>query len=57
LLVEAKLTDDAVAKSLRYYADALDVPAVQAVCELRLERREEAVELRKADEFLKELCL
>jgi uncharacterized protein len=57
LLIEAKLTDDAVAKNLRYFADALGVPAVQAVCELRLERREGAVELRKADAFLKELYL
>ncbi|HOW50507.1 MAG TPA: ATP-binding protein [bacterium] len=57
LIVEAKLSDDVIAKNLRYFADALGVPAVQAVKELRLERREGPVELRRADAFLKELYL
>jgi len=57
LLIEAKLTDESVSKNLRYFADALGIPAVQVVKELRQERREGTVELRRADQFLKELYL
>jgi len=49
--------DQIEAEILCYFADALGVPAVQAVKELRLERREGSVELRRADAFLKELYL
>ncbi len=57
LLIEAKLSDKEVSKSLRYFSEKYDLKGVQLVKNLRQERKELQIELRRAVSFLSELEL
>lgn len=55
IMIEAKLQDKNLGKSLIYFHNTYHLPAVQVVKELRLEKKEGEILIRKADHFLKEL--
>ncbi|MDR1785862.1 MAG: ATP-binding protein [Spirochaetaceae bacterium] len=54
-LAEAKLSDSAVGKHLRYFSAKYNIPGVQVVKNLRREYRDGAVEVRLAERFLRDL--
>ena len=57
-LVEVKVSDKQLSKTLRYFGENLQVPGVQVVKNLPLGRREgELFEVREARDFLKRLAL
>ena len=55
VMVEAKLSDTAVSPALHYFHKKYDLPAIQIVKNLRQERMEGAIQLRRAADFLKTL--
>jgi predicted AAA+ superfamily ATPase len=54
-MVEAKLSDISVSPALHYFHKKYDLPAIQIVKNLRQERMEGAIQLRRAADFLKTL--
>jgi len=56
-LIEAKLTDHALSKNLKYFADKYKVKGIQIVKELRREKTIGGIEIVLAENFLKELFL
>lgn len=56
-IIEIKLTDDEISKSLKYFHNVYTLPAVQVVKDLRQEYQENGIEVMKADNFLKNLRL
>ncbi len=56
-LLEAKVAEEQPSASLKKFSLLLDLPAAQILYELRQERREGRVELRRAMDFLRELLL
>jgi hypothetical protein len=56
-LIEAKYSDKTLVSSLHYFHQKYDLPAVQVVKDLRQERKEGDILIRKADAFLEELLL
>ncbi|MEI8320396.1 MAG: DUF4143 domain-containing protein [Alphaproteobacteria bacterium] len=56
-IIEAKVSDDTVSKSLRYFHEKYEYPAVQLVQSLRHERQEQGIEILKAEKFLSQLFL
>lgn len=57
LIVEVKLSDKEISKNLRYFSEKYDLKGVQLVKNLRQERKEGNIELRRALDFLSELWL
>ncbi|MBU0482710.1 MAG: ATP-binding protein [Proteobacteria bacterium] len=57
ILIEAKLTDNAISSSLRYFHQKYGFPATQLVKDLRNDRLDDSIEVRKALPFLKQLKL
>ena len=56
-MVEVKLSDPAVSPNLRYFHEKYGVPAVQLVKNLRQERMDKGVEVRRALDYLQQLVL
>ncbi|WGZ95152.1 MAG: ATP-binding protein [Candidatus Thiothrix putei] len=56
-MVEVKLSDPAVSPNLRYFYEKYGVPAVQLVKNLRQERMDKGIEVRRALDYLKQLAL
>jgi predicted AAA+ superfamily ATPase len=56
VLVEAKLSDSDISKSLRMFSDKYSLPGVQVVLNARHERKEADIEVRRAKAFFEELC-
>lgn len=56
-MLEVKLSDPAVSPNLRYFHDKYGVPAIQLVKNLRQERLDKGIEVRKASGYLKQLKL
>lgn len=56
-MVEVKLSDPAVSPNLRYFYEKYSVPAVQLVKNLRHERMDKGIEVRRALDYLKQLNL
>ncbi|MFC1596170.1 hypothetical protein ACFL4D_02675 [Candidatus Margulisiibacteriota bacterium] len=54
-LLEVKLTDKKISPTLRYYTERLNVPGIQLVKDLRLERQEKQITIRNAENYLKAL--
>ncbi len=56
-MIEVKVRDRHLDPDLLSFSSAYGFPGIQIVQHLRLERREDAVALRRAEEWLSELCL
>ncbi len=54
-MVEVKNRDKSVSKNLHYFKDRYDIKAIQVVKELRLEKIDNGVTVRRGIDFLKEL--
>jgi predicted AAA+ superfamily ATPase len=54
-LGEAKLSDPEISDNLYYFCEKYRVPGIQIVKNLRQERKKNAIEVRRAEDFLKEL--
>lgn len=52
-MLEVKLTDAKVSKSLKYFYDRYEVPAIQLVKNLQQERLDQGIEIRNALQYLK----
>lgn len=57
LIIEAKLSEKEVSKHLYYFSEKYNLKGTQVVKNLRQERREGKIELRRALDFLNELFL
>jgi predicted AAA+ superfamily ATPase len=57
LIIEAKLSEKEISKHLYYFSEKYDLKAVQVVKNIRQERKEENIEVRKSINFLNELSL
>ncbi len=57
LLIETKYSDKSLNKSLMYFSEKYNIPALQLVYQLRNEILEQNISIRKAESFLKELFL
>ena len=56
-MLEIKLSDASVSPALRYFYDRYQIPAVQLVKNLRHERLDKGIEVRRAYEYLSQLEL
>ena len=56
-MLEVKLSDAEISPPLRYFYKKYQIPAIQLVKNLRLERVDEGIELRKAYHYLRGLEL
>ena len=56
-MLEIKLSDASLSPSLRYFYDRYQIPAVQLVKNLRQERTDKGIEVRRAYEYLSQLEL
>ena len=54
-LIEVKYADSSLSSSLKYFHEKYEIPAIQIVKELKQERREQKIEIRRARDFLAEL--
>lgn len=54
-MLEVKLSSSVVSKTLRYFHRKYDIPAIQVVKNLSLERIDNGIEIRKAFKFLSKL--
>jgi predicted AAA+ superfamily ATPase len=54
-LIEVKLSENKISPSLKYFHEKYDLPAIQLVKNLRQQRVSGEIQLRRADDFLREL--
>ncbi|MBA3237330.1 MAG: ATP-binding protein [Parachlamydiaceae bacterium] len=56
-MVEVKYADDSISSGLHYFQEKYNIPALQLVKELKRERIDKGIEIRRADDYLKSLSL
>ena len=54
-MLEIKLSDSEISPTLRYFYKKYRIPAIQLIKNLRLERIEDGIEIRKAYQYLRNL--
>ncbi len=56
-MIEVKVSDDQISSGLRYFQEKYDIKGIQLVKVLKRERIEKEIEIRDANEYLKNLSL